>query len=564
MINEKPTFIEKIIRLKNPYKNSIVLYEYLICSILGIGLWGYYTIKLGVYSFNLAKKFNFKLSGLVKDNTYFGPYRDYSDYQWRYFRSNFSFILTFAGLFLFLSHLIKRIVKKVSILKIYYVIIGIAFTYYLHGNKIIFLYIVLFIAFLLCKFYKYLGGFAFTLLTWGLCVTIKIMSELKHGFSLRNIGLGFLNENEMLGWNLSFGLNMLKIISFNMEYKFEMTNENKSTLILSPKNHCKNCSEMKYCLSCLKFTKCEETNFTFLNLLLYIFYPPLYISGPIILFNSFMFQVNNFKENKHNDFISKDKIIYILRYIFLFFFFELFNHYIYVNCYFTNPYNKFLLNDDKYFNYFYLAMFSFNNLTFLWLKFSVIWKTARSWAWLDGVYTEENMNRCVYNNYCFEEFWRAWHRSFNIWLIRYIYIPLGGKNKKILNMWVVFSFVALWHDLKLNLLIWGWFICFFLVPEIVVKSYFSKDSLEYLHEKIWFRLLKYIFCSVYILLMIIANLIGFGMGSEGLSEIIYKIYKMTSPLYFIKMIIFLIPSTVFMFYIRDRERARLGKDKVKF
>lgn len=64
--------------------------------------------------------------------------------------------------------------------------------------------------------------------------------------------------------------------------------------------------------------------------------------------------------------------------------------------------------------------------------------------------------------------------------------------------------------------------------------------------------------------MIIANLIGFGMGSEGLSEIIYKIYKMTSPLYFIKMIIFLIPSTVFMFYIRDRERARLGKDKVKF
>ena len=107
------------------------------------------------------------------------------------------------------------------------------------------------------------------------------------------------------------------------------------------------------------------------------------------------------------------------------------------------------------------------------------------WAWFDGVFTEENMNRCVYNNYCFEEFWRAWHRSFNIWLIRYIYIPLGGTKKKVLNMWVVFSFVALWHDLKLNLLIWGWFICFFLVPEIGVKIYFNQKKFDYLHGQFY-------------------------------------------------------------------------------
>lgn len=29
-----------------------------------------------------------------------------------------------------------------------------------------------------------------------------------------------------------------------------------------------------------------------------------------------------------------------------------------------------------------------------------------------------------------------------------MYIPLGGAPRKLLNIWVVFTFVALWHDLE--------------------------------------------------------------------------------------------------------------------
>lgn len=92
----------------------------------------------------------------------------------------------------------------------------------------------------------------------------------------------------------------------------------------------------------------------------------------------------------------------------------------------------------------------------------------RAWALMDGIETPENMNRCIYNNYNFSGFWRSWHRSFNQWLIRYIYVPLGGNKLKVLNMWVVFTFVALWHDFKLDLLLWAWIICLALVPEIAV------------------------------------------------------------------------------------------------
>ena len=41
------------------------------------------------------------------------------------------------------------------------------------------------------------------------------------------------------------------------------------------------------------------------------------------------------------------------------------------------------------------------------------------------------------------------------------------------NMWVVFTFVALWHDIELKLLAWGWLICLFLMPELIASSLFS-------------------------------------------------------------------------------------------
>jgi D-alanyl-lipoteichoic acid acyltransferase DltB (MBOAT superfamily) len=240
---------------------------------------------------------------------------------------------------------------------------------------------------------------------------------------------------------------------------------------------CESCQKGKFCLKYLQEVSISIQDYNWYNYLIYIFYPPLYFSGPTVLYNSFIYQVNlNYNQQNrlpHTYFWSREKIKYIIRYVFVFICFEIFNSYIYVNAYLTNRYNSFVWKDLSYYSF---ALFCFFLLIFIWFKFTVIWRTSRIWAWLDGVYTEENMNRCMYNNYCFEGFWRAWHRSFNIWLIKYIFVPLGGSKYKVVNIWVVFSFVALWHDLQLNLLLWGWFICFFLIPEILVKNYFNRPE----------------------------------------------------------------------------------------
>lgn len=434
------------------------------------------------------------------------------------------------------------------------------YAYFLHGNKFFFLFISVTLSFLLTKLYHHLGSKTYVFLTWFICIIIRFSSEIYSGFSFSMFGLD-IDEDEMINWRHCYNLIMLRAISFNLEYKNEVEENSENNKYINIGEHCEDCNKGNYCLTGLKYVKCTTNNFTFANYLGYIFYPPLYISGPTIIFNSFIYQVNNFEENKHNKFNDKTKIKYFLRLIFVFLVLEVFNHYIYVNCYLTNDFNRYRIEE---FNYSFLASLTFNNLTFIYLKFTFIWRIARTWSWFDGVLTEENMNRCVYNNYCFEGFWRAWHRSFNIWLIRYIYIPLGGSKKKIFNVWVVFSFVALWHDLKLNLLIWGWFICIFMIPEIIVKNYFNSEKMRYLHEKFSFRMLQYIFCAVYILLMITANLIGFGMGSKGLLMILRHLYEKTSLFYFIKILFFFVPLSAMMFYIREYEKQVYGKEKVKY
>lgn len=111
------------------------------------------------------------------------------------------------------------------------------------------------------------------------------------------------------------------------------------------------------------------------------------------------------------------------------------------------------------------------------------WRLFRLWSLLDGIVPPENMIRCMANNYSVLGFWRAWHRSYNLWVVRYLYIPLGGSNRPLLATLGVFTFVALWHDLRLRLLVWGWAITLFVVPEMVGRQIvpYSKVS-----ERVYF------------------------------------------------------------------------------
>jgi D-alanyl-lipoteichoic acid acyltransferase DltB (MBOAT superfamily) len=126
-----------------------------------------------------------------------------------------------------------------------------------------------------------------------------------------------------------------------------------------------------------------------------------------------------------------------------------------------------------------LAMYSYWALIFLWFKFLLIWKSFRLWAMLDGIHTIDNMQACMNMHFTISGFWRSWHRSFNQWLVRYIYLPLGGSRRhKWVNVAVVFTFVAMWHEISLDLLVWGWAFALLMIPEALVQHVATWPSIR--------------------------------------------------------------------------------------
>jgi len=54
-----------------------------------------------------------------------------------------------------------------------------------------------------------------------------------------------------------------------------------------------------------------------------------------------------------------------------------------------------------------------------------------------------------------QQFWRRWHISLSNWLRDYLYIPLGGRDRRELAILVVFVYCFMWHQPGLNMLIFA-------------------------------------------------------------------------------------------------------------
>lgn len=56
-----------------------------------------------------------------------------------------------------------------------------------------------------------------------------------------------------------------------------------------------------------------------------------------------------------------------------------------------------------------------------------------------------------------KDFWRRWHISLSYWIRDYLYVPLGGKKRYVVNILIVFGLCGLWHGAGYNYIVWGLF-----------------------------------------------------------------------------------------------------------
>ncbi len=198
------------------------------------------------------------------------------------------------------------------------------------------------------------------------------------------------------------------------------------------------------------------------------------------------------------------------------------------------------------------------NLIIVWLKLLIPWRFFRLWAMADGVEAPENMVRCMANNYSTLGFWRSWHRSYNLWIVRYIYIPLGGSHNQIAATLLVFTFVALWHDLSLKLLAWGWLITFFIVPEIVARKALPNSQYG---DRWWYRHIAAIGGVGNVLMMMTGNLVGFAIGTDGMKYLIEQLLGSWAGVKFMVVACATLFVGVQMMFEYREEELRRGIDR---
>lgn len=471
----------------------------------------------------------------------FGRKVDNSDQQYRFFRDNFALLLGFVGCHKGLRYLSECFGVERRTFDLGF---GLLFLAGMHGfNSLKILFHVM-VMFAIGRFSaKNKIGSQCLLWVYGIGTLF-----LNDRYRLVSYGIEFMDNFKGLitRWDVFFNFTLLRMLSFNLDYiraQAKVTND-------IPLNTVKAKSSEESASGWVEPVLNERerldyssplNEYSLFNYLAYLFYTPLFIVGPIITFNDYMYQTKRQLPSINVRAIA----LYGLRLIFCFMTMEFVLHYMYVV---AVSKAKAWQGDTP----FQISMIGLFNLNIIWMKLLIPWRLFRFWALCDGIDPPENMIRCMDNNFSAVQFWRAWHRSFNKWIIRYIYVPMGGTNYRILGSLAVFSFVAIWHDIELRLLIWGWVVVLFLLPELIVTN-----AMKPFRGQWWFRHACALGAVVNIWMMMLANLYGFCLGHDGMLLLLNDMFATFDGLvFFVTSSICLFIAAQVMFELREGEKRR--------
>lgn len=485
---------------------------------------------------------------LLSDGWMFGRKVDDSDQQYRFFRANFTLLVALLTVLVVFRRGVFYITKIPRIsLDLW---MGIAFLFLVHGFNLARLAIHFAVMYAIGRFGPSYRVAVASLWVYGIGSLFFNERFASTPLGIPAIDSGFTGLVKR--WDVSYNFSLLRMISFNVDYLEKKFSAPGTSIPLDTLD------EDGKPITSINTGELNDrerleaplplSDYNPYNYIAYLSYMPLFIAGPILTFNDYMYQ------SKYRPLASvrdwKRTAKYALRLGFCILVMEFLLHFMYVVAVSKTK----AWEGDTPFQVSMLGMF---NLNIIWLKLLIPWRFFRLWALLDGIDPPENMIRCMDNNYSALSFWRAWHRSFNRWVIRYVYAPLGGSGPagvtgRVFNSLVVFSFVAVWHDIELKLLMWGWLVVLFLLPEICATIYFRKYA-----DRPWYRHLCAAGGVVNIWMMMIANLFGFCLGADGMRQLLHEMFGTFAGMrFFICALAALFVGVQVMFELRELEKRK--------
>eukprot|EP00911_Craspedida_sp_UC1_P000989 UC1_evm2s740 len=417
---------------------------------------------------------------------------DLTDSQWRGFREGLAQMVPAAVAFILLSHLAKTYGGRARRLE-FYALFGAIFVAILHGGGAV------------CVYAVVLLNYVFTALcphnilrpaSWIFMLFIIFANELSGGYASwrQSLGVDRYFPRAIQPWHHHFKIALLKLLSYNLEL---------ASLPLKLRR------------------ESSARGFDFRTYVGYVLYAPLYVAGPTMRFDKFLESMNEAPGAQWSRSRRGGVVRYTLRFILLLGFFDVWNHYFPL----PNAMEAVIRGRFQVGTAWAGVCFGIMSLYFLYMKFMCIWRFFRAWALLDGVEAPENMRACIANHSTIGSFWRKWHTSFNEWLLRYMFIPMGGSRKgpmrTALNSAVVFTFVALWHDLNMRMLLWGSAFAIFMVPEILATRVLRPRLLAAAEKKKnggtalpLLTVLTIAGGALQLGILICANIVGFSVGTS--------------------------------------------------
>ncbi|TPX57862.1 hypothetical protein PhCBS80983_g03538 [Powellomyces hirtus] len=492
----------------------------------------------------------------LKDGWMLGRKVDNSDSQYASFRNNIP-ILTKVGIaYLVLSHVVQRYAPRFR--PLFSLLFSCVFLGAIHGTSLLKIVAIGAVNYAITKTvgHKHIG----VVLSWLWSVGILFLNSKYEGYRFGDLHSSLAWMDAIKGinmrWWITFNFSALRMISFSMDYYWMSRGGPDKTKSETHRQTCDECSSAVHpgeqCSKARTQTPLPKHSYSLINYFTYLLYVPLYLAGPIVTFNDFVAQFRHVPR----DITLRSTVLYAARWAAAVLTMECMLHTIYVVA----------IKDTRAwtgYSPFQMSMVGYFNLKLIWLKLLIIWRFFRLWAMADRLTSPENMTRCMSNNYSAIEFWRSWHRSFNRWLVRYLYIPCGGARYYALNIWPTFTFVAVWHDISLKLLTWGWMVALFILPEVLLRRVFGNERWKQKLGPTTYRHLSATLAVLNILLMMIANLVGFAVGVDGVTIMLTHILNNTAHGYLFLVATFVaVFSTVqLMFEWRNEEVRRTARIK---
>ena len=497
---------------------------------------------------------SYHCSSLVRRGFFDNPI-DLSDGQYRDFRSSVPLIvitsLLSVGLQSFLSWILRHFNVKDSqkqrAIVAYHVAFGITFLFIQHKYHMIVVLLICLMTYVLLLLsvatqypLSLMWIYAIFVMLFKECYRLKL---LRHAFPSLDAIFDKNSYGGMYAWQFPANFLVLRIVSFSADYIRCLGSSKtfKSKTMMKRENKAKISAEEIEKFSDREDGHLQLEDYNLMNMLAYLIYSPLYIAGPIISFDDFVKYLRN-PQRKENVFI------YLMRWCGAFIMMEVMCTYYPFFAVINSGLFR-LLNAPE------IAVVSYMTLKMMWLKFLLIWRLFRIWALLDGIAPPENMVKCMSNNCSLEGFWRGWHSSFNKWILSYMYVPMGGKDNKIWSVWVIFLFVAIWHDLEIKLIAWGLLNSTFLVIEVISRQIHTSRSFQSLPNFIK-NTIEIISGASFIFVLIGVNMVGYAVGLTGTTEIAQKLLSVDGTKTMIASFFILIIGVCIMRYY---ERFKLER-----